>query len=330
MIKLSRIVCPSDFSQTSSRAVDYAATMAVSLDAELIVLHVIPKMDYPLRSFGISGSMEHIQEEMMTRAEENLAERIKLLQEEYNPQWRLIAEEAARAGAEFDVDNIKQSSTFAVGALESFLEAADADIAKKFRAGDPIVLGKMARASAARWIGPEMFAELEESGKLRLLLRHNLAAMLAIGAAGGKLKWEETELERALADDELDDEEKEKHLLRKEAGLVRSGRLFGGLIDDFYRKKPWFMKDFTDALSMKTVASVIFIYFATLAPTVAFGGLLGDATDNRMASIECLVAGLIAGVLFGMFSGQPLTILGVTGTAIVFESIVVDICKSVI
>ena len=65
MIKLSRIVCPSDFSQTSSRAVDYAATMAVSLDAELIVLHVIPKMDYPLRSFGISGSMEHIQEEMM-------------------------------------------------------------------------------------------------------------------------------------------------------------------------------------------------------------------------------------------------------------------------
>ena len=65
---------------------------------------------------------------------------IKLLQEEYNPQWRLIAEEAARAGAEFDVDNIKQSSTFAVGALESFLEAADADIAKKFRDGDPIVL----------------------------------------------------------------------------------------------------------------------------------------------------------------------------------------------
>ena len=82
MIKLSRIVCPSDFSQTSSRAVDYAATMAVSLDAELIVLHVIPQMDYPLRSFGISGSFEHIQEELTTRAEENLAERIKLLKQD--------------------------------------------------------------------------------------------------------------------------------------------------------------------------------------------------------------------------------------------------------
>ncbi len=82
MIKLSRIVCPSDFSQTSSRAVDYAATMAVSLDAELILLHVIPQMDYPLRSFGISGSFEHIQEEMTTRAEENLAERIKLLKQD--------------------------------------------------------------------------------------------------------------------------------------------------------------------------------------------------------------------------------------------------------
>ena len=125
-----------------------------------------------------------------------------------------------------------------------------------------------------------------------------------------------------------DDEEKEKHLLRKEAGLVRSGRLFGGLIEDFKRKKPWYFRDFKDAFSMKTVASVIFIYFATLAPTVAFGGLLGDATDNQMASIECLVAGLIAGVLFGMFSGQPLTILGVTGPDLVFESIVFDFCKT--
>ena len=126
-----------------------------------------------------------------------------------------------------------------------------------------------------------------------------------------------------------DDEEKEKNNIRKEAGLVRSGRLFGGLIDDLQRKKPWYLKDFIDALSMQTVASTIFIYFAALAPTVAFGGLLGDATNNSMASIECLVAGLIAGVLYGFFSGQPLTILGVTGPDLVFESIVFDFCKSI-
>ena len=35
----------------------------------------------------------------------------------------------------------------------------------------------------------------------------------------------------------------------------------------------------------------MFLYFACLAPIVAFGGLLGEATENRIATIESLVAG---------------------------------------
>ena len=40
------------------------------------------------------------------------------------------------------------------------------------------------------------------------------------------------------------------------------------------------------------------------------------------------VSGLIAGVMFGLFSGQPLTILGLTGPDLVFESLVMiwNIC----
>lgn len=79
MIKLSRIVCPTDFSPTSSRATEYAATMAESFGAELVLLHVIPKMDYPLRSFGMASSLQHIQEELDTRALESLEERVKVL-----------------------------------------------------------------------------------------------------------------------------------------------------------------------------------------------------------------------------------------------------------
>ena len=81
MIKLSRIVCPTDFSPTSSRAVDYAATLAESFGAELVLLHVIPEMSYPLRSFGMSHSFQHIQEELHTRATESLDKRIAELQE---------------------------------------------------------------------------------------------------------------------------------------------------------------------------------------------------------------------------------------------------------
>lgn len=83
MIKLSRIVCPTDFSPTSSRAVDYAATMADSFGAKLILLHVIPAMDYPLRSFGISASFQHIIEELKTRANESLDKRIEMLKETF-------------------------------------------------------------------------------------------------------------------------------------------------------------------------------------------------------------------------------------------------------
>jgi nucleotide-binding universal stress UspA family protein len=81
MIKLSRIVCPTDFSPTSCRAVDYAATMADSFGAELVLLHVIPEMNYPLRSFGMSASFQHIIEELEVRANESLDKRIAKLKE---------------------------------------------------------------------------------------------------------------------------------------------------------------------------------------------------------------------------------------------------------
>ena len=39
---------------------------------------------------------------------------------------------------------------------------------------------------------------------------------------------------------EVVNEEEEEQKLREEAGLVRTGRLFGGLINDIKRKKPWY------------------------------------------------------------------------------------------
>jgi sodium bicarbonate transporter 10 len=90
------------------------------------------------------------------------------------------------------------------------------------------------------------------------------------------------------------DEEEEAYQLRKEAGLVRTGRLFGGsgnkkfilatfhdfifclnisgLIDDVKRKAPFYLSDFTDGFSMQCVSTYFFIYFACLTPIVTFGG----------------------------------------------------------
>ena len=55
------------------------------------------------------------------------------------------------------------------------------------------------------------------------------------------------------------------------------------------------------------------MYFAVLAPVVTFGGLLGEATEKHMSVIEALIGGMVVGVAYALFSGQPLSILGPTG-----------------
>jgi hypothetical protein len=44
------------------------------------------------------------------------------------------------------------------------------------------------------------------------------------------------------------------------------------------------------------------------------------------AAIESLLSGAICGILYHLFAGQPLTILGSTGPVLVFETIVHIYC----
>ncbi len=100
--------------------------------------------------------------------------------------------------------------------------------------------------------------------------------------------------------------------------LERTGSLFGGIRRDLGRRLPHYVSDFTDGLSGKSFASVLFMFFAVLAPSVAFGGLLAVLTDGTIGVVETLVATAFAGVVYALFSGQPLTILGSTGPVAIF------------
>ncbi|OZC12615.1 hypothetical protein X798_00246 [Onchocerca flexuosa] len=121
-------------------------------------------------------------------------------------------------------------------------------------------------------------------------------------------------------------EEEDSHT--NDPALKRTGRLFGGLIMDIKRKVPWYLSDFTDSLNLQCIATFCFMYFALLAPIVTFGGLLEEATHQRMAAMENLFGGAICGVIYHLFSGQPLTIIGSTGPVLVFETIVFDLCAT--
>ena len=79
--------------------------------------------------------------------------------------------------------------------------------------------------------------------------------------------------------------------MREQSGLVRTGRPFGGLLQDLKRKIPHYPSDFYQGLHSQCISSFLFLYFACLAPIVAFGGLLGEATENRIATIESLISG---------------------------------------
>ncbi|KAI3360876.1 hypothetical protein L3Q82_012892 [Scortum barcoo] len=109
--------------------------------------------------------------------------------------------------------------------------------------------------------------------------------------------------------------------------LQRTGRIFGGLVNDVQRKTPFLWSDIRDALSLQCLASVLFLYCACMSPVITFGGLLGEATKGNISAIESLFGASLTGVAYSLFAGQPLTILGSTGPVLVFEKILFRFCR---
>ncbi|XP_044803518.1 anion exchange protein 4 isoform X3 [Bubalus bubalis] len=101
--------------------------------------------------------------------------------------------------------------------------------------------------------------------------------------------------------------------------LRRTGRLFGGLVQDVRRKASWYPSDFLDALHPQCFSAVLYIYLATITNAITFGGLLGEATDGAQGVLESFLGTAVTGAAFCLMAGQPLTILGSTGPVLVFE-----------
>uniref|UniRef100_A0A4W3HFY8 Anion exchange protein n=1 Tax=Callorhinchus milii TaxID=7868 RepID=A0A4W3HFY8_CALMI len=121
--------------------------------------------------------------------------------------------------------------------------------------------------------------------------------------------------------------EAEEHGGHSGPELQRTGRLFGGLVEDVKRRVPYFWSDIKDAFSLQCVASFLFLYCACMSPVITFGGLLGEATEGRISAIESLFGASMTGIAYSLFAGQPLTILGSTGPVLVFEKILFKFCK---
>ena len=86
-----------------------------------------------------------------------------------------------------------------------------------------------------------------------------------------------------------------------------------GIKDDFVARAKWYLHDWMDILSLKVLSSTLFIFFTSLGPAITFALFLGSTTQNNIGAVEVLVSTAVTGILFAVFAGQPLVIVGVTG-----------------
>lgn len=108
--------------------------------------------------------------------------------------------------------------------------------------------------------------------------------------------------------------------------LERTGRLWGGLINDMKRRYPMYKSDIMDGLNTETLAATVFMYFAALSTAITFGGLASDKTLNLIGISETLLSASIVGMFFHALCGQPLVIVGTTGPLLLFDEALNQFC----
>lgn len=72
MIKIERILFPTDFSTYAKHALKYALDFAAERQAKLYILHVIPKLSIPVGAGGVTYPVSKIYEDMEKEAEKNI------------------------------------------------------------------------------------------------------------------------------------------------------------------------------------------------------------------------------------------------------------------
>jgi hypothetical protein len=106
-----------------------------------------------------------------------------------------------------------------------------------------------------------------------------------------------------------------------------NARGFAGVRGDLARRLPTYGGDWTDGLHPKAAGAIGFLFFACLAPAIAFGGLMSVMTGGEIGVVEMIVSTAACGVAYAVVAGQPLTILGGTGPLLVFTAILYDACR---
>ncbi|XP_060543180.1 solute carrier family 4 member 11 isoform X2 [Pantherophis guttatus] len=106
-----------------------------------------------------------------------------------------------------------------------------------------------------------------------------------------------------------------------------------GIFDDIARRFPVYALDFTDGIIGnnkaigKYITTMIFLYFACLLPTIAFGSLNDENTEGVIDVQKSIVGQCIGGLLYALFAGQPLVVLLTTAPLALYINVIKGICS---
>ncbi|XP_010000631.1 PREDICTED: sodium bicarbonate transporter-like protein 11 [Chaetura pelagica] len=105
-----------------------------------------------------------------------------------------------------------------------------------------------------------------------------------------------------------------------------------GISDDIARRFPVYALDFTDGIIGnnkaigKYITTMIFLYFACLLPSIAFGSLNDENTRGAIDVKKTIVGQCIGGLLYALFAGQPLVVLLTTAPLALYINVIRGIC----
>lgn len=116
-------------------------------------------------------------------------------------------------------------------------------------------------------------------------------------------------------------------LKKRRDPLRKTGRLFGGVIDDLKCRYRYYLSDLYDGFNFQCLASLLFMFFAAIAPAISFGGLMSEKTEGLIGPTETLIGQCLCGIIWGLFACQPLLIMAATGPVVVFEASLFKFCK---
>lgn len=97
--------------------------------------------------------------------------------------------------------------------------------------------------------------------------------------------------------------------LMEDAGKVHmdAAQMWGkGIINDFRQTvgTHWW-KEMTN-FNQKTVAVTLLVFISVIAPTLTFGAVYGKVTENRIGTVETILATSWIGCVYALIGGMPL------------------------